>query len=423
MPLQKMTKCKFLCVDIGTTSLKTALVSENGQVLSFSRISFNSAKQENAPQSAIALEWIDALKKAISETALLKQEQFLDCDAICISGNGPTIVSEDGTTLLWNETFDFENSVSKEFSKSLFLPRINAFKKKFPPQFAEQKIFSGPEFLIWKLCGAHITILPEARYESAYWNDAALESVGASPAQFGRMVAPGCRCGTVTNDACRFFNIKNETPVIAGGPDFIAAMIGTNSLAKGKIYDCAGSSEGINLCTDVPFSKPGLRTLPSVIPGLWNIAVLMPSSGKKFVGCKKSFESSRGTPLSYEEYISYCFEHKDSEGFLTIDELARSVKDAVALLKKYAEENNAAVNSAIMVTGGQTKNSQWMQYKADVARHTFCVAKVPDSELIGDAVLASFALGIFSSIQEAAQKIVIPEKTFFPSGTIGTDAH
>ena len=40
-----MTKYKFLCADIGTTSLKAALVSEMGQVLSFSRINFEHAEK------------------------------------------------------------------------------------------------------------------------------------------------------------------------------------------------------------------------------------------------------------------------------------------------------------------------------------------------------------------------------------------
>ena len=57
-----MTKYKFLCTDIGTTSLKAALVSEMGQVLSFSRINF-----EHAEKFKISNEWSKALKKAVAE--------------------------------------------------------------------------------------------------------------------------------------------------------------------------------------------------------------------------------------------------------------------------------------------------------------------------------------------------------------------
>ena len=106
-----MTKYKFLCADIGTTSLKVALVSETGQVLSFSRINF-----EHTEQFKISDEWSKALKKAVAEIKRGLNENSLDCDAICVSGNGPTIVSEDGTTLLWNEKLDFEIKIPEEFS-------------------------------------------------------------------------------------------------------------------------------------------------------------------------------------------------------------------------------------------------------------------------------------------------------------------
>ena len=404
-----MTKYKFLCADIGTTSLKVALVSETGQVLSFSRINF-----EHTEKFKISDEWSKALKKAVAEIKRGLNENSLDCDAICVSGNGPTIVSEDGTTLLWNEELDFKIQIPEEFSSSIFLPRIEAFAKLFPQKFESQKIFSGPEFLIWKLCKTQITVLPEARYESAYWNEKALLAINARPAFFGKFVNPGFNCGTLTKEACDKFSIKKEIPVIAGGPDFIAAMIGTNSLSKGKLYDCAGSSEGINLCVDVPVFKNGVRTLPSVIPGLWNAAVLMQSSGRKFVDCKKNFELEYGKEVSYENYIQYCFENKTSEGFKTINALAHSVKDGIQILKNLADEKGLPISDVITVTGGQAKNDRWLQFKADVADYKFCVTKVPDSELIGDAALALYGLGLCSSIQEAAEKIVIPEKTFFP---------
>ena len=51
-----MTKYNFLCADIGTTSLKAALVSDKGQVLSFSKIEFTSTDK-----SKIAHEWYEAV--------------------------------------------------------------------------------------------------------------------------------------------------------------------------------------------------------------------------------------------------------------------------------------------------------------------------------------------------------------------------
>ena len=129
-----MTKYNFLCIDIGTTSLKAALVSETGQVLSFLKINFNSKNIRT-----LSFEWMNAVK-----TALLKlnneSKEKVKIDAISISGNGPTIVTEDGQTFLWNEKIKIKKSIQKKIAPSLFLPRIFYFKNKFPESFKNKKI-------------------------------------------------------------------------------------------------------------------------------------------------------------------------------------------------------------------------------------------------------------------------------------------
>ena len=74
---------------------------------------------EHTEKFKISDEWSKALKKTVAEIKRGLNENSLDCDAICISGNGPTIVSEDGTTLLWNEQLDFEIKIPKEFLYSV----------------------------------------------------------------------------------------------------------------------------------------------------------------------------------------------------------------------------------------------------------------------------------------------------------------
>lgn len=428
-----MAKYNFLCADIGTTSLKTALVSENGQVLSFYQHFY-----KNKDKSKIALEWIEGLKTSIkkikedvssksdiksqsgtvSQTDITSQpgdssqQADFKINAIAISGNGPTIVSEDGTTLLWNEETPEAKKIAGTFYQSLFLPRIRAFtqlyKNKITP---ETKLFSGPEYLIWYLTNNQITILPEVRFEFAYWNDDALESIGVNKNQFGKFVKPAYNCGPCIK--YEEFGLEENIPVIAGGPDFTVAMIGTNTLSPGSLCDCAGSSEGINLCTPKPFFSESIRTLPSIIPDLWNAAVLMPSSGVKFVECKTKFDDS----ISYPDYIDYCFENKTSDGYKTMSSLADNVKTSLNILLKAAAAKGIEVKDTMMVTGGQAKNDKWMQLKADTVNYKLCITETPDSELIGDAVLAACGIGLYSDIKTAADNIVKQSKTFTPKNS------
>lgn len=473
-----MTKYNFLCADIGTSSLKAALVSDKGQVLSFSKIEFSSTDK-----SKIALEWFTALKESINAIKNeLKKTENISCssnlfdlktdtikiDAICISGNGPTIVSEDGTTLLWNEDIsskkgissqpidlpkpadsskneDFRNllpsPLKEKFSHSLFLPRLLAFKNLYNKQFTEQKIFSGPEYLIWRLSDTQITILPESRYESAYWNDQVLDAIfgntntgasqknnkstkpGSSPENaestrinsfpsIGPFVSPGYDSGKITDKAAQELGISSNAKVIAGGPDFTVALIGTNTLSEGKLCNRAGSSEGLNWCTSKPVFASGIRTLPSVIPGLWNASVLSNNSGDKIADCKKTYEKENNIQISYTDYIQLCLEKKDKKGEQVLKELSDFFKDGISKIRTFSKENNIALCDTVMVTGGQAKNPLWLTHKAENAEINLAICEVPDSELIGDAVLASYGLGLYDSIQTAAEQMVKIKNVF-----------
>lgn len=442
-----MTKYNFLCADIGTTSLKAALVSDKGQVLSFSKIEFTSTDK-----SKIALEWFEALKESISA---LKKNQIeslsenknlvdsktgtLNIDAICISGNGPTIVSEDGTTLLWNAPVDsslipdikkiLPPELSEKFSHSLFLPRILAFKNLYKNQFEKQKIFSGPEYLIWSLSNSQITILPEDRYEAAYWNDQVLTAISGSTANnsspeknestaincspsMGPFVKPGFNCGTITKEIASQLKISSSAKVIAGGPDFTVALIGTNTLQQGKLCNRAGSSEGLNWCTAKPVFASGIRTLPSVIPGLWNASILSHNSGDRIADSKQAYEKENNVEISFSQYIKLCLQEKDKNGAQILQELSDFFKDGISKFRTLSKENNIPLRETVMVTGGQAKNPLWLKHKAECSQINLATCEIPDSELIGDAVLASYGLGLYDSIQEAAEKMVKIKNVF-----------
>lgn len=446
-----MMKFNFLCADIGTTSLKAALVSDMGQVLSFSKIEFTTIDK-----SKIALEWLSSLHTAINEIkSNLNITGILDCDAVCISGNGPTIVSEDGTTLLWNSpaaelqnqnaSSDLQKILPPElfekFKHSLFLPRLLAFKNLYSDKFINQKIFSGPEYLIWRLSNTQITILPESRYEAAYWNDEALDAIFGSTKNIssqksnegtkadsspenaestrinsfpsiGPFVNPGYDSGKITDKAAQELGISSNAKVIAGGPDFTVALIGTNTLSEGKLCNRAGSSEGLNWCTSKPVFASGIRTLPSVIPGLWNASVLSTNSGDKIADCKKSYEKENNIQISYTDYIQLCLEKKDKNGAQILKELSDFFKDGISKIRILSKENNIALCDTVMVTGGQAKNPLWLTHKAESAEINLAICEVPDSELIGDAVLASYGLGLYDSIQAAAEKMVKMKNVF-----------
>jgi len=502
------------CADIGTSSLKAALVDFSGRVLAFSRVQFGLFYTDHA-----AGEWLGALRKALAgcisfvgggadiratagtggadicatagtgvsfaNTGASGQGTQISIDAICISGNGPTLCGVDGKALLWNADLGLgagvagtgcssgtsgafadtagtgtanicvtantanicaaaSTAVPSANTKSLYIPRILGFAKKFPSYWQQKDctVFSGPEYLIYLLTGASVSILPEKRFLEAYWSREAFKEAGLSAEdaedamqKLPSFVPPASIAGSLTKTAAEFLCggegecavglVKDGIPVVCGAPDFISALVGTNTLRAGLFCDRAGSSEGINLCTSKPVAGQGIRTLPSIIPGLWNASVLLPESGERFCAYKEKISRLYARPISLDEMVQILLESDGSlaeldQGKYLMLQTAMMVRDGLNALRRAAEESGAvpALKTEMTVTGGQAENALWNQMKANVTGYTLYTQSLVHAELTGDAVFALLALGLYKDIHSAAAAVCKREVCYEPQEAI-----
>ena len=428
----------ILCADIGTSSLKTALVDLQGRVLSQYRHSFPKATcSHDEPCSPDFGEnpcctqklfdgayWLQALVEA--SINLRKQSPDAVVEGICISGNGPTLTTEQGEIFLWNHPVpaaladEVQHRLAQHKLFSIFLPRLLLFQRLFPQQWAKAAtIFSGPEYLIWRLTGSRLTILPEKRFQAAYWSQESLGVLEIEGEKLPGFVELGTTAGPLLPAMAEKLGLPEETPVFCGGPDFTVALIGTNTLEPGKLCDRAGSSEGINLClAENPAQAireagiEGIRVLPSVVPGLFNASVLIPDSGTRFSTLKKKVAPR----MSYQEFVAALLQEPplSQAGLQLMEELAVEVREAYQKLSAVARLTGTRLPPYISTTGGQAKNPQWLQFKSRLVGAAFSITTCADAELVGDAVLAYCGLDRFNSIQEGAKRLVRIHQTFSP---------
>ncbi|HBP09845.1 MULTISPECIES: xylulokinase [unclassified Treponema] len=404
-----------LAVDIGTSSLKAAFVSEKGKVCSFSRRPFLLCNTEHASK-----EWLPAFQNALQD--LFSKSPEIRPSGICVSGNGPTLVAQSGETFLWNE------KVVQLKSSSLFVPRLLAFKDKFPDVWKKSElVFSGPEYFLWLLTGEPCTILPEKRFESAYWNKQFLLESGFSNDEINKLPSfaePSHKLAGLSRKASSFlgaeeFGIKEGLPVFCGAPDFISALVGTATVKPGILCDRAGSSEGINFCTSVPLEAEKIRTLPSVVPELWNASVLLPDSGSKFDSFKLKIERELGRQIEYSVLVQEIIGSDGTnasldQGKYLMIQTALNLKDALGILKDAAAKKGIAFPDEMRVAGGQAKSALWNQMKADITGMKISVPSCPDAELLGDAAFAFTALKVFPTLTSASESLFSKAETFYP---------
>ena len=406
----------ILCVDIGTSSLKAALITDEGKVLAKSRRKFLLVKTEHSSK-----EWFPALQNATAE--LFEQATESKVDGICISGNGPTLVATSGETFLWNE------EAVQIKSPSLFIPRIISFKNKYSGVWEKtQYIFGAPEYLIWLLTDKACTILPDERYRKAYWTDEDLAAAGLTSDDIAKLPPfkmSSEKIGGLTHKAVSFIGgeehgIEDGLPVFLGAPDFVAALVGTATVEENTICDRAGSSEGINFCTKEPLYGDNIRTLPSIVPGLWNASVLLPDSGSKFAAFKQKIDRELGESVDYNDLLDRMIDSDGSsaaldQGKYLLIQTALDVKSAIETLRKAAFEKGLPFPDKMTITGGQASNDKRNQMKADITGIKIQVPSCSDSELLGDAAMALAGMGVFGSIQEASKKLFSAGKLFVPA--------
>ena len=148
--------------------------------------------------------------------------------------------------------------------------------------------------------------------------------------------------------------------------------------------------------------EKGIRTLPAVLPNMYNASVLIADSGRRFSDYKKNNAPS----LSYTDLVINLIKTGSGEGFDLISQIAREVGDGVAHLRRIARNQNLSEIQSMRITGGQGKNSAWVQFKSSAANIAIEVPECADSELIGDAVFAGVGSGLFSSVSEGAAALV-----------------
>ena len=387
-----------LAVDIGTTSLKAAFVSATGEVFSFKRVEYVSltvresghvdnflnkttrsgvlpglTRQSFQAQNGAAA-WVAALRELFPSPSLAA------CAAVSVSGNGPTIVAADGTTLMWSAATESVCNTENAGPETDGKPKTGAADD----NRSQAQEGAGEENCSQAQEGAapcHCRARPDNLFSKIDIPNAQKKIYEPRLSAFKKLFPDAWQksprlytstqwlCDWIKNNAS-LLGLPSGVPVFDSGPDFIAALVGTAALFPGRLCDRAGSSEGLNLCSPKFFEAPGLRVMPSPAKGFWNVSYLISDPG-----------SSRQKKLD-------------------------NFKKAFNALKEAAAANGIPFGGRVVVTGGQARDKELLLAKEAAVGATITTAQIPDAELLGDAAAAFFRLGKYSSLEEAASKIV-----------------
>jgi xylulokinase len=411
-----------LSADIGTSSLKAGFIDIGAastgrpRLLAFIREPYPAEISpelvEGRHLKLPCAEWENAFRRAI--VALFKKLPRAHIEAICISGNGPTLVpvQKNGTAAL--PLYWFGKTETQEGMKSFFLPHVLWFMRKYPEQYEQTATFySCQEWLAFRLGAEPLTVLPTPVYKPYYWDAAQCAAAGIDINKFPPFTALASSIGRVSREAERLFGLKPGIPIVAGGPDFIMALLGTATVSPGMVCDRAGSSEGINVCLassgggEVAGKKPQLRLLPHPIDGLWNVSVVLPESGSIF---ERWRDDNGFTNKNYDELLSELIPNGGNHHLKVhpvLLQIAGQVKEAVETLR-----GSGFPIEEMRLSGGQAKSPRWNKLKAEISRTTLYAPEILDGELAGNAAAAMLALGEAANLTAACDNLVVIKERY-----------
>lgn len=417
----------ILAVDIGTSFLKAGILSFHGELKDSVSVPYGNPAHYGKGDFD-ALQWELAFYKA------LKALSSHDIRALAISGNGPTLLLSDGkgeplapAALWWQRDL-----IRLGGQNSYYLPNAAWLSSRYADSLHRLRwFFSPPEWLQFRLTAYPTMTLPHAGFQSYVWDASQLEAYGLEGRFFPDLVTMGSPAGRINAEASARTGLPEGLPLAAVGSDFMAALLGSGAVEPGMVCDRAGTSEGINYCTESPSCALTLRDLPHVVEGLWNTACILSSTGlvfewyRRLTGQKQrayeeTFAEVEKIPAGLDAPLFFPgFDKQETWAFVDGSfhrlkpvhgsaEMGRAVMEAIGYGVRQGIERLESVGMPVVemrVSGGQARSAVWNQMKADITGCRLLIPRVEDAELVGSSVCAMKVLGEVESLVEGSKKL------------------
>ena len=470
--LQQMMKDLLLAFDVGTSSVRAALVSETGKILAFA------AKE--LEQVIPRFSWSQQSPRAWWEGLVFSVRRVLEkvpnsADRIAAIGgcgqmHGVVLVNETGELVLeeapiWNDKRSrglVAQFCAEQDTKAL-LPivanpptvawpafKLVWIKQNLPKVYdAARTVLMPKDYINFKLTGECRFDLSEASSSYLFdirtgdWSEKVLMMLGLDPAKLPLIGQATEILGVVTKAAAAATGLCAGTPVVVGAGDFPVALLGSGVTSPGTGCDITGTSTVITILSDQPAADPILFNVQAITGG-WAAFTILDASGDAMRWARRIFHQQQ--PYSYEEMMLLAEgvpAGADSLLFLpylngerladqpnsraqffgltsghTAAHLYRAVIEGVA----FASRKNIALMKSrgyrldrMVTAAGGARTRLWLEIKASVYNTTILVPSEPECGVLGCAMLAGLAAGFFTSLESARADLVRYEGEILPN--------
>jgi xylulokinase len=461
----------LLAVDLGTQSCRAAIMREDGGMLGIAARGYPLASPEPGWAEQRPSDWWEATCSAIRGALDASRAAPAEIAAVAVAGQMHGVVPVDAAreptaaaVLLWcdkradgicrsfgpGEREELERRAGNPLIPAWMAPKIAWLQRHRPSELTRAcTILTPKDFINARLTGALATdpseasgsFLFDAREER--WSTASCEAFGVDPALLPEIHPSDAVVGTITAEAARATGLTAGTPVAAGGGDMLCLLLGAGLTRREGVVDVTGTAADIGVLSPAPIDDRRLLNLKHVIDG-WVTFGILDAGGGSLTWLRDLLGGS-GDGAGYEELSRHAASSPPGarsllflpylQGERTLGsaesrgvffglaphhdrgDLTRAVMEGVAFdLRQTVEllrEHGRAVRT-VNVTGGGSVSDTWNQLKADVYGATVVALEQNEGGVVGAAILAGLAAGVWPSAQAAGDSLVRARRTFVP---------
>lgn len=464
----------FLGVDLGTSSIKLAILTHRGRVRAEVRVPYRIRITADGRAECDPRLWWRAFRTGLARLA--RHAPLRDIAAIGLCGQTRAQVFLDAAgrvlrpAILWADRralaeagelaqiVDRQDEPAQATRPALLdatapLPRLLWMRRHEPRLLhATHHLLQPKDYLVYRLTGEWAGDIPGS-YHLLDSHDPPRPTRLLDTLDLGRdllppLYAPWQAVASVTTRADRETGLRPGTIVVAGTQDGLCTAIGAGAAHEGVGVDVTGSTDSVGLFVrgiprpsplavvpvsgDLVFcggptpvsgeavrwfveailSGPSFRRRPSV-GDLERLASRAPAgaAGLLFLPHLLGGRAPGWDARARGVFFGLSPQHGVAHlGRAVLEGVAMSVRHVLAV----AEEAAGIIAGEVRVGGPAGASGFWNRLKADVLARPIRQPAVVECGVVGAAILAAIGAGCFAHIAEAVQQMVRVSRTFAP---------
>ncbi|MGM0365373.1 MAG: xylulokinase [Actinomycetota bacterium] len=330
-------------IDIGTTSTKTILIDENGNVIASATEDYpldvpKAGWAEQKPE-----DWYEATTNTIKKVIGKSNTNPEDIKAIGLSGqmHGSVFLDKDGgvirPAILWCDQrtekqcreiygiFGYKNFIKLSFNKALpgfTAPKILWLRENEPENYKKvAQILLPKDYVRFMLSGIFATEVSDAAgtvmldIAKRDWSDEILEGLSIDRQLLPPVHESPVISSKISKKTADLTGLLEGTPIVGGASDNAAGAIGSGIIREGLVSDSIGTSGVVFASSDKPSYDPEGRVhaFCHAVPGKWHFTGVTLSAAGSLKWYYEGFGPNEEFKRKYPDKKGYELLNKQAE--------------------------------------------------------------------------------------------------------------